>query len=680
MTIQTLVKHQQPISNKFIAIDGEGYTPENTDKQIYYLLCASTGEYIEDITGLSTIQCLQFLLELKIKYPDKVFIGFGLSYDISMMLIDCSYDLLQSIHEFKKFRLLKRTQIPCYSNYGIEYMKRKYIKIYDYKIENNKKIWNNKTKSHITNSIIEIYDTWGFFQKSFLGALKEYHIGTDYLQFIETMKNNRNEFNINDADKIREYCILECKLLTELLDYIDNLLLSDELDIQLRRYDGAGSIASSMLKKHGVKKHLEKPDDDILQIALHSFAGGRIECIQYGNYNKPVYNYDINSAYPKALLNLPSLAGGTWKKENTAQTELCLIKIEWDFTNCNNVIYPFSYRTAKGLICYPKRGSNWIYGNEYKAYLKHKNKYGIHSVKILEAYNFYPKTQIKPYSFIKEYVEKRLLWKQQNKQQHVMVKLGLNSLYGKTAQQIGGEYNLEKKELVLPAYHNIIYAGYVTSWCRSEIYNLAMENELSTICFMTDGILTTEKRNIVSSNELGKFEETIIDNLTIAQSGIYFYDKDGIPQSKTRGFNKNSITREQIISAYKKNLTFIEGDYTKFITFGMIANIKDNKLKLTKIKEYCKWVTDKRELSLIPLGTKRISLNNNKPHNDLIMTLPVSISSTGNILNITDFNDGEIPLSTKYKYVYNIPYELLTEIDKNYLYLINEIEESVDNM
>src|SRR5437016_1911359 len=70
---------QKPPKNlPFITIDGEALGESG-----YHLLAASTGDEIvnRSAKGLSSQDCLRFLLQLKKKHDKAIFCGFGLGYD-----------------------------------------------------------------------------------------------------------------------------------------------------------------------------------------------------------------------------------------------------------------------------------------------------------------------------------------------------------------------------------------------------------------------------------------------------------------------------------------------------------------------------------------------------------------------------------------------------------------------
>src|SRR3546814_3403831 len=86
---------------------------------------------------------------------------------------------------------------------------------------------------------------------------------------------------------------------------------------KLTRWYGPGALASYVIRTKGLKDHIQnRPfESAVHQASKHAYAGGRFELFRIGRIEGPVYGYDINSAYPYALSNAPSLGieHGEWR-------------------------------------------------------------------------------------------------------------------------------------------------------------------------------------------------------------------------------------------------------------------------------------------------------------------------------------------------------------------------------
>ena len=102
----------------------------------------------------------------------------------------------------------------------------------------------------------------------------------------------------------------------------------------------------------------------------------------------PLWLYDIVSAYPNALLQLPSMRDGKWNFhkepldpkviEQTALgvNILSMFRVRWNFPTCSHKDsgaipwFPFPYRTGRKTILFPSAGHAWITRDELVAAFK----------------------------------------------------------------------------------------------------------------------------------------------------------------------------------------------------------------------------------------------------------------------------------------------------------------------
>jgi hypothetical protein len=267
--------------------------------------------------------------------------------------------------------------------------------------------------------------------------------------------------------------------------------------------------------------------------AQHAYFGGRIEIGKIGRHLGKIYHYDINSAYPSAQWDLPALTCGQWvhydwniyRVDLFEKMTLCLV--EWDFPGA--IWGPFPYRSARQRkVLFPEKGVNWVWLPEVKAAMQAMKGRKKWKLSIKEVWEFQPDiTSFQPYKFMKEYYELRQEMVKETKEKGIphgeekIIKLGLNSGYGKTAQHAG--YHPETKQK--PPYHNLAYAGYITSTTRAKLYEAAMQSPENIICIATDGIFSTVPLTLDCPKEkiLGKWEASEHDELILVQSGFYYY-------------------------------------------------------------------------------------------------------------------------------------------------------------
>lgn len=486
---------------KFIAVDGESYT---TDTHDYVLLAASTGAYVYKKDGLSTLDCFSFLLKLKEDNPGYKFNGFAFNYDVNMILKDLTPTELTLLWKLGSVMLRLEDGAP----YRIEWLPSKSFQV---------------TRMYDRLSI-EICDSFGFFQQSFVKALETWKV-PDPGGNVERMKAERANFTHKDKKAVIQYCLEECRLLVELLKLLEQSLI--QADLKPSKWNGAGAVAARLLQREGVHRY-RVPDEDfpepVYDAIMRGYFGGRVEVFLQGEM-KNVTNYDIRSAYPSEALRLPELSG-TWS--HSPQYEKAepfgIWLVEWDIPP-DRYVMPFPHRT-KGEIRYPSNGLGWYHAPEVRRAMEYYPEF----VRVLDGWVYTPSTDYKPFSFIREVYAERARAKAEGLASEKALKLGLNSLYGKTAQGVGYKGKI-------PRFRSFAWAGMITSGTRARLFDMAMQNPRGCVSVATDGIVFSGDPDLAISDALGGLEKGHYREFFIAQPGIYIgIDEDGNEFRKSRGF------------------------------------------------------------------------------------------------------------------------------------------------
>jgi hypothetical protein len=287
--------------------------------------------------------------------------------------------------------------------------------------------------------------------------------------------------------------------------------------------------------------------------------------------------------------------------------------------------YPYFFRTDKMQISFPAIGEGYYWYPEFIAGLQCPGK-----VDVIEWWQWKPACNHKPFHWIEHYYETRQKWVKQATEEwqlggEKIIKLGLNSLYGKTAQQLGGKADSP------PVYHQLEWAGYITSATRARLFNAAICKPDSVIGFATDGIFTTEKLQLECSitKAIGAWElkEPVPDGMTIAMAGVYWWhfgndynESEGQEFSHfSRGFDKDSMkTPHKILGAWKKGQVSIEVPMHRLIGMGSACASE------TLWKYRGRFTEGVRELRLDGKSFKRepINIAKEKPHKKLVNLEP----------------------------------------------------------
>lgn len=553
---------------KIVAWDGEGANLDD-GRHVYNLLANSDGVRIINHGGLGTEEILNFF----IKYgdPRAINVIFGGSYDVNMLLVDIPKETLEILW----------VEGNCFwKNWRIYYTNRKKLTVQKFI---------RSSSGHVYNKVsFTLWDVLGYFQRSFVSACRLWLGDLPILDEIEAMKLQRSVFSVEGIQDIIDYNDKECQLLVQLMVTLFDAL--DVADIQLVRYDGAGSIAAAMFAKNDVVLHKGKPSDQALLDAQYAYSGGRIEAMKIGNAeNLEVYRYDINSAYPAQMVGLPSYAGATWwPSEEWDGDNNALVKVRWHFDN-PRPFYPLWYREHDGTILYPRWGYGIYWGSEVHNLVNYAEE---SDYEILGCLNVSLANQGKPFDFVREAYATRLAFKKAGLMANEALKLGINSLYGKTAQQAGFRKGR------IPTYHHLLWAGQTTSGTRAALYRAAMQKPEAVIAFATDAILSTEPLDLPISDKLGEWTHDKFYGITIVQPGVYWLkNEEGYWSEKYRGFDKGSLMRDGIVECWQQGRDY-KATLTRFVGLGsaLMRNDFDSVWRT--------WSTDDRTLTLAPSGKR----------------------------------------------------------------------------
>ena len=552
----------------FVAIDGESFT--NADSHDYVLLASSTEHYAYNPNGLSTSECFKYLLALRRATPNSIYVAFGLNYDVNMMLKDVGRDSLEYLWKHHKLQ---------WRGYYIEWIPGKWFSV--------------KTKQH---KPCRIFDTFGFFQSSFLKALADWDIEAPAT--MEGMKESRHSFNPEMLQSIIGYCQDECAKLVELMNALRSALNS--VGLLPQSWVGAGAIASALMRRESVKQFHAYDDtqpDNIQDALLRAYYGGRVELFQSGSFPR-LTAYDVCSAYPSEALKLPALQNGTWKRTNDPTTRYGLSRVQWNVPADARVM-PFPVR-RKGNIYYPTNGDGWYHSPEIRVALRWYPDY----IRVIESWEFVPDTDDMPFDFIRhEYAERARLKAAGDPAQKV-VKLGLNSLYGKLAQGVGYQDSL-------PPFQSFHWAGRITSGTRAKLLDLACESRDSVVMIATDGIFYADPApDFVTGKELGALELTEYTDCFVAQPGVYQATDTATGQtvSKSRGFFSREIDWNDIRAGWERDGAEYVSHYSsrRFLGLGGALSRRD-------LSQWRTWIDGARALSLYP-SRKVLGENGSETH------------------------------------------------------------------
>ena len=572
---------------KFCSIDGEAHR-ETEHNSTYSFLRAYGLPPLIRRSGLTTLEIFEYLYRIP---PGVIIVGFVLNYDWENWLKDIPDDA----YKFLTGDMDMDIQPGDAAEWEVV---TKTDKEGNTKILNNTILWEGYTISYFPKKIFalskigytgkpwvrKILDVWGYCQSSFVKACIDWQVATqEEMAEIEEGKGKRDVFSWEELAYITKYNLWELEKMITLAENIfrgiDDACRIAELPIRPTGYDlyGPGAIARKLLKKTGWPNNLgrtgipTKAMEDFLETIeqavdqqkeylkafpiIASYYGGRIESACTGRFKK-VYDYDLHSAYPSAVVRLPFFPGKmVWKKflhyEGCmnwikAKRPIGMVYVMWSFPKGWNW-YPFPTRQKKyHNVFYPNNGQGWICTPELFAaldsiedaekYIKVymtwtiPGKYGFGGGERPLPDNLKSETS----KYIELMYKVRAAIKKQQPGGQLALKLILNSMYGKLLQQIGAS-------LAKPGLFHDLVASWITSWTRAMIYRgIAPHRKGKTIVsIQTDGILTKKKLDLKLSPDLADWEFEELKDYRQLLPGLYDYnDGKGGRKVRRRGMPK----------------------------------------------------------------------------------------------------------------------------------------------
>lgn len=505
----------------WLGIDGEGI---GRAPHRYVLLAASDSsgkhDYVENVNGIPTAVGLRFLLTLGARFPDHRLAGFYLSYDWTMLLRDVPNRALYRLLR-PETRLRPRAEGAGFSPVYWQGFKLHYL--------------SGMMRIVRGERSVTVWDVGKFYQSRFVAALEA--AGLAPSELITRMKEERGTWHEHDLDRMRDYCLEECRELSKLCGLLERQHTG--IGLSLKSWHGPGSTASALLAKHKVEKHHAKTPPHLDGIVARAFFGGRFEQARIGS-EAGVWSYDVRSAYPHAASTLPCLVHAKWVHRRRAPSDSAVAVVRYRVKDIGERTWgPLPCRLADDSIVWPRSGSTgWVWSVEFRAALAWRGvEYGG------EHWELVRKCSCVPFHFVPDLYRARIA-RPENKQ---VLKLALNSLYGKLAQSAGGGSRWSSR----------VWAGIITATTRARMLDLirAHSDESKLVAIATDGAYSTEHLSFDVGDALGTWEVGAKGFMTFVRPGIYWAHTDilkwyGAPTLDARALATKAIRSRGISRAH----------------------------------------------------------------------------------------------------------------------------------
>lgn len=512
----------------FCGCDGEGAGLDSLGRQNFQLFRMGERELFRDGARLETRELLDFICD----HPkEEILVGFAFGYDATMILRDLPPGQQERLFQPKEFKKGHNNYV-WYKEFEIDYLPKQYLRVR--RVEISRSGSGRETRKVIPGSTRTVYETFGFFQKSFLKVIREFRIGTEpERNRVAENKARRSEF-LEIGDEERAYCALECRMLGELMDKLrDNCRAADIIP---KTWNGAGKLAGALHRDRKTIKAEELPGlvpAEVLDFANMAYYGGRFEITRVGLIKEKVFEYDIRSAYPDAMRSLPCLLHGGWRKvsgkelADIARRSNDLFIASCSFKTASNsgakskrgndampgspgavgsspLLGGLPVRSEKGFLFWPMQGAGVYWSPEIRS----AEKLGF-EIKYVEGWVYETRCACSAFDWVKSLYDYRRSIGSAGA--GYPIKLAINSLYGLLAQRKGRG-----------KFVNLVWAGLITSLTRSKLNAAIALNPSRVVMLATDAVYSLDPLPLDCGEELGQWEGAELDGLFIVQPGLYW--------------------------------------------------------------------------------------------------------------------------------------------------------------
>lgn len=549
-------KSHHPVGvDSFMAIDGEGETVNGVHR---YVLLGAGQDQIEDSSGLHWRDCIEFLYSHF--QPKQANVGFFLGYDFTQMLKTLPENRARALLTIEG-KEARRSKSPK--------MHGKFLPVdvdeWQFDIVGSKRLAFRCKPcdcltvkcDHKKGPWMYVCDAGPFFQTSFLNVINptnwaEPIVSEEEYETIKAGKEARAGARL--GPEMRFYNRLENEILERVMGALNKGFKELDVTLSAQQWFGPGQAAQKWMSGRAptAKALQENVPEHFLEAARKSYYGGWFEQQAHGHIPGVSYEYDINSAYPAIIRDLPCLLHGVYEqgtgKPPSNPGSITLVRVRcWgrapysDYKR-GQAIGSMLHRDPQGRICRPIVTEGWFWLHELEASMRAKCTTRITKDRWQQWIQYTPCDCPPPLRRVANLYEMRL---QVGKDTILgkTCKLLYNSMYGKTAQSVG-----------FPVFGNPVYASLITAGCRAMILDAIATHpggKHDVVMVATDALFFLSPHPLLPLGKgLGEWSYTERRNLTLFKPGVYWDDNAreslaaGIhPSFKARGVSARDFAQ-----------------------------------------------------------------------------------------------------------------------------------------
>jgi len=388
-----------------------------------------------------------------------------------------------------------------------------------------KKVLKVKTKGEHT---VYHYDAYQFYKSGLAKAAKRYLDRES-----PAIKAHRADLWSYDVHEIGVYCKWDATATRDLARlYIDQM---HKMGLYPKHFISRGNLAQQFILTHGDVPTWRDNPRLVNLVAWDSLRGALIDLWKRGSYN--VWKYDLKSAYPAALRELPDMRDGEWRRELYRDSRVGFVRARVKYRpetppilatwGGKTLLYPYLDEPVR---C-------WLTLDEWRFLERHADVEVEAALCFVEAENpRYPWRSL---------LDRLLAWKDASKGDpgfYVAVKEAINSFYGKTCEKTETDAGWRAGRLLNP-----VAASYTLGWTRVRMAEAAVRNLDSIVMLATDSLTSTKPLHLEGESRVGGWELEAEDRRGFfLQPGVYEVEGERV---HSRGFRaKGRLTDECVKS------------------------------------------------------------------------------------------------------------------------------------
>jgi hypothetical protein len=493
-------------------------------------IVSSSGVVKENEGVLRTRQILELLCELQ--QPSHELVVFGLNHQANHWLKDIPSDYL---------RELWATGWIIWGDWRIEWTPGKLFKI----------------RRLDGNGWATVQEVFGFFDTSLAKALETYGMPA-----------------LKPGDLYGETAALEQLMCCQVADACH--------DVQAtpwpHNWVGAGGIAGTLLRGSPVKEH-HTHDENLGDASAHEaimrgYLAARTELFRQGPATG-VQTYDLRSAYPAAMLHLPSLRNARLVPRRRYDPAVVhgLWRVRWH--HVRGEIMPLPVR-ANRAYHWAATGEGIYHAVEVAACLK-----AGYPLEVQGGWQLKTPHPEHPFRFIEALYRRRQQLERAGDPAANVLKKGLAAIYGKLAQGYGRRG--------LPRWQSYYWAGELTARVRAQLLPVLLSAD-RPVMVATDGVFAARARARPAAR-LGGWKTGRLDWMFAVQPGFYQAFRGDEEVLRAAGFFRNEIDYHAVFDSWQADGLDMVYTYPSRRFIGLGISLQRQNLKLWR-----QWVNEKQRI------------------------------------------------------------------------------------